>query len=125
MTVLLATCKKETPAAPQDQEEDSEVEGMLPGRFSVSSTRTVCFSQGNLEYSRGVWRFAEHQYSMVGSPSQYEETLSQYFTYPDNVKDSDNALISPDYEGWIDLYGWGTSGWSGGVAAYMPYAVSG
>ena len=72
--------------------------GKLPGAFSVSSTKQVWFSQGNLQYQAnstgateapytGVWRFAEHQYDMIGS---------------------DNANISESYTGWIDLLGWGT-----------------
>ena len=72
--------------------------GKLPGAFSVSSTKLVWFSQGNLQYQAnstgateapytGVWRFAEHQYDMIGSG---------------------NANISESYTGWIDLLGWGT-----------------
>ena len=59
------------------------------GEFSVSADRKVCFSRGNLQYqaSTGIWRFAEHQYDYIGS---------------------DNCNISSDYEGWIDLFGWGT-----------------
>ena len=72
--------------------------GKLPGAFSVSATKQVWFSQSNLQYQAnstgateapytGVWRFAEHQYDMIGS---------------------DNANISESYTGWIDLLGWGT-----------------
>ena len=64
-------------------------DGVLPGLFSVSATRQVRFSQGNLQYqaSTNTWRFAEHQYDYVGS---------------------DNRSISSTYSGWIDLFGWGT-----------------
>lgn len=57
--------------------------------FSVSSTTKVQFSQGNLQYqaSTNTWRFAEHQYDMIGA---------------------DNSNISSSYTGWIDLFGWGT-----------------
>ena len=66
-------------------------DGVLPGLFSVSATRQVRFSQGNLQYqaSTNTWRFAEHQYDYVGS---------------------DNRSISSTYSGWIDLFGWGTGG---------------
>ena len=80
---------------------------ILPGAtesiFSVSSTQTVQFSKGNLQYqaSTGLWRFAEHQYDYVGS---------------------DNTNISSTYDGWIDLFGWGTSGWNSGATAYQPYS---
>ena len=38
------------------------VNGTLPGKFSVGPSKVVQFSQGNLQYSSNVWRFAEHQY---------------------------------------------------------------
>ncbi len=73
--------------------------------FTVASGRTVKFSRGNLQYTTtgshatadggtavGTWRFAEHQYDFIGG--------------------ADNHNISSTYRGWIDLFGWGTSGWS-------------
>ena len=73
--------------------------------FTVASGRTVKFSRGNLQYqaSTGTWRFAEHQYDIVGE---------------------DNANISSTYNGWIDLFGWGTSGWNSGANAYQPWSTS-
>ena len=61
--------------------------------FSVSSDKSVYFSKGNLQYqaSTNTWRFAEHQWDMV----------------------DDNSRISEKYDGWIDLFGWGTSGYNG------------
>ncbi len=75
------------------------------GGFSVAPDRQVCFSQGNLQFqaSTGTWRFAENQYDFRGAV---------------------NALISPTYEGWIDLFGWGTSGWNSGAVAYQPWSTS-
>ena len=57
--------------------------------FSISETRQVVFSPGNLQYcpKKDIWRFAEHQYDYIGE---------------------ENIYISQDYEGWIDLFGWGT-----------------
>lgn len=41
-------------------------EGALPGLYSVSATKKVRFSKGNLQYKDGEgWRFAEHQYGCV------------------------------------------------------------
>lgn len=67
----------------------TDEEGGLTGRFSVSTTTTVQFSKGNLQYkaSTNTWRFAENQYDYVGG---------------------DNANISSTYSDWIDLFGWGT-----------------
>ena len=80
-------------------------EGALPGLFSVSATQQVRFSQGNLQYqaSTDTWRFAEHQYDYVGW---------------------DNINISSTYSGWIDLFGWGTSGWNSGAVCYQPWSNS-
>ncbi len=79
--------------------------GALPGLFSVSATQQVHFSQGNLQYqaSTNTWRFAEHQYDYVGSA---------------------NSNISSTYSGWIDLFGWGTSGWNSGATCYQPWSTS-
>ena len=72
-----------------DVEEPFVPEGALSGEFSVSATTKVHFSQGNLQYqaSTNNWRFAAHQYDTIGGA---------------------NANISPTYNGWIDLFGWGT-----------------
>ena len=86
--------------------------------FSVSDSTKVYFSQGNLQYqaSTNTWRFAEHQWDFVGDSVNGN-------VYENGVK-SDNAKISPTYEGWIDLFGWGTSGWESGANAYEPYSTS-
>ena len=57
--------------------------------FSVSSTKKVYFSSGNLQYKASTkqWRFAPSQIEYVGE---------------------DNKNISTTYSGWIDLFGWGT-----------------
>ena len=80
-------------------------DGALPGLFSVSATKQVHFSQGNLQYqaSTNTWRFAEHQYDYVGT-----QTADRYGYYGGNVSGSDNRSISSTYSGWIDLFGWGT-----------------
>ena len=80
-------------------------DGALPGLFSVSATKQVHFSQGNLQYqaSTNTWRFAEHQYDYVGT-----QTADRYGYYGGNVSGSDNSNISSTYSGWIDLFGWGT-----------------
>ncbi|MBR1631112.1 MAG: hypothetical protein IJ680_04580 [Paludibacteraceae bacterium] len=89
------------------------------GVFTINeSGGQVTFSPGNLQYqaSTGMWRFAEHQYDYVGDSVKGN-------VYENGVK-CDNALISSSYSGWIDLFGWGTSGWSSGANAYMPYSTS-
>ena len=78
-------------------------DGVLPGCFSVNAEgQQVQFSQGNLQYraSSCTWRFAEHQYNVVG-----DATVGN--VYENGVK-CNNEAISNDYDGWIDLFGWGT-----------------
>ena len=85
--------------------------GVLPGKFSVSSTKQVQFSQGNLQYHPhdNVWRFAERQYDLVDNNTE-NHSINSY---------------TADFNGWIDLFGWGTSGWSGsGAENYQPYSTS-
>ena len=91
----------------------------LPGAFSVSSTKQVYFSRGNLQYqaSTNTWRFANCQYAYVGDDSHGN-------VYEKSVK-SNNASISDSYTGWIDLFGWGTSGNSSSGTAYQPWSTSG
>ncbi len=89
---------------------------LVKAAYKVSPTKSVYFSQGNLQFNamqgthatadgeaKGTWRFAEKQYDCVGE---------------------DNNKISETYDGWIDLFGWGTSGWSGGAKVYQPWSYS-
>ena len=93
-------------------------QGVLNGLFSVSENTLVCFSQGNLQYqaSTNTWRFAENQWDFVGN----DEVGTVY----ENGVKSDNTLISSSYNGWIDLFGWGTSGHDHGAVCYQPWSTS-
>ena len=96
-------------------------DGALPGLFSVSATKQVHFSQGNLQYqaSTNTWRFAEHQYDYVGT-----QTADERGNYGGNVSGSDNRSISSTYSGWIDLFGWGTgSNPTLSSTSYMDYGT--
>ena len=71
---------------------DSPV-GTIGGSFTIDyNGNKVWFSQGNLQYkaSTPTWRFAPHQYDIIGDG---------------------NRNISNTYNGWIDLFGWATSGY--------------
>lgn len=107
--------------------EVSDIEGALPRAiFNVSPTKKVVFSKGNLQFQEdysdaknadgklchGTWRFAEHQWDV--RLQKNEEVGIESSTSNWNEK----------REYWIDLFGWGTSGWSGGVQAYFPWATS-
>ena len=79
----------------REEEPQSYPNGILPGKFSVSSSKKVQFSQGNLQYqaSTKTWRFAHHQYDIIGN---------------NEVAGYGNSYIGNTYSGWIDLFGWGT-----------------
>jgi hypothetical protein len=67
----------------------SEESSFVAKPFSISATETVTFSPGNLQYhaAKNEWRFAPTQLDYLGEG---------------------NANISTTYNGWIDLFGWGT-----------------
>ncbi|MBO4580967.1 MAG: hypothetical protein J5701_01595 [Bacteroidales bacterium] len=80
--------------------------------FSVSKTQKVYFSPGNLQWTAkgshmtadgniiaGTWRFAPRQWDTVGI---------------------NNGNVNANYTGWIDLFGWGTSGYK----QKYPYMTS-
>ena len=96
-------------------------EGAINGKFSVASGKQVYFSKGNLQYqaSSNTWRFAEHQYDFVGDATNGNVSVGS--------DKSNNASISSSYTGWIDLFGWGTSGKefaTGYGSAYHPWSNS-
>lgn len=64
-------------------------DGALPGKFSVSPSQMVQFSQGNLQYFPylELWKFADEQYEVL--------------------KDA-NFYINGEWPECIDLFGWGT-----------------
>ena len=67
------------------------------GMFSVSYSKQVTFSPGNLQYhpANNEWRFAENQTDYI---------------------DFANTYCSSTYNGWLDLFGWSTSATNFGVS---------
>ena len=59
--------------------------------YSVSVDKKVILAKGNLQYhpKNNVWHFADNQYDYIGDS---------------------NCNISSNYDGWIDLYGWSSTG---------------
>lgn len=94
--------------------------GSINGWFTINADGDkVYFSKGNLQYqaSTNSWRFAENQWNYVGGTDPHGNQFG-------NVINSDNAYISETYEGWIDLFGWGTSGYNHGANSYQPWSTS-
>lgn len=99
--------------------------GAIDGLFTINANGDkVYFSQGNLQYqaSTNTWRFAENQYDMVGG-YDYNAGWGYGNVYEYGTL-CDNSLISQTYSGWIDLFGWGTSGYNHGAICYQPWSSS-
>ena len=92
MMVFAVGCTKPDEPEPEPQTIVAP-EGAVDGLFSVSENTKVYFSRGNLQHqpSTHTWRFADEQYD-------YLERYDQMDEY---------------YDGWIDAFGWGTSGYNG------------
>ena len=104
-TILGSILSFTTEFAP-DPEDPGIKDGAILAPFSVSGKKQVYFSMGNLWYHprSGKWMFALKQYSVLGQ---------------------DNTSITSDNGGvWIDLFGWGTSGWNSGANEYQPNSYS-
>lgn len=104
--------------------------------FTVGENKQVFFSQGNLQYRAtidgsgtdlkrtcadkteqpGIFRFAEHQYDYVGAVGNYAVNYNMggnvYYDNGGTPKKCDNEEVDDQYKGWIDLFGWGTSGYN-------------
>ena len=97
--------------------------GAIPSLFSISNNQQVFISKGNLQNkaSTGTWRFAEHQWDFVGGiMDDWSGTLEYGTVYENGVKCNNNE-ISQTYPGWIDLFGWATSGWDDNNHYYHPW----
>jgi len=106
--MLLTGCEKDKNIDEPTQTETTDpfdANGASKALFSVAANRQVRISRGNLQYqaTTDTWRFAERQYEVMGAA---------------------NTQVSPSNEGWIDCFGWGTSGWESGANAYQPWSVS-
>ena len=101
--------------------------------FSTADDKQVFFSPGNLQWSRtnggssntthetadgnntaGTFRFAPNQWDYVGTSCKYGTV---YNTLGEKSKNED---ISSTNKGWIDLFGWATSGYN----KKYPYMTS-
>lgn len=78
------------------------------GLFTINASgKKVIISQGNLQYqaSTGTWQFAKEQYTSIRNSVGNNNFTGTRSTQAD----------------WIDLFGWGTSGWNNGNTDTMPY----
>lgn len=80
-------------------------EGALPGQFSVSETKQVNFSRGNLQavYDGGeyCWKFASKQYEVIGD------------------SDGNKTIDSQEEDTVVDLFGWSTESTYYGISTLI------
>ena len=81
------------------------------GKFSVSNTKKVAFSSGNLQYtqSTNTWSFAENQWDMIGTDNVKGGSVYS----DDEFGDEKHGTALADK---VDLFGWSTSATNYGVS---------
>ena len=87
------------------------------GVFSVSDSKQVTFSKGNLQYtqSTNTWSFASAQYEMIGTDNVTGDSVSSDPKYGDEKYG--DALADK-----VDLFGWSTSSTNFGVSTSKNYS---
>ena len=107
VAVLFAGCEQNEPS--KNDKGSSTVKNY--GGFSVSATKQVTFSPGNLQYTRSTdtWSFASTQYECLGTDNVTGGSVSSdppYGYYKDGTALTDK----------IDLFDWSTSATNFGVS---------
>ena len=107
VAVLFAGCEQNEPS--KNDKGSSTVKNY--GGFSVSATKQVTFSPGNLQYTRSTdtWSFASTQYECLGTDNLTDGSVESDPTYG-YYKDG-TALADK-----VDLFGWSTAATNFGVS---------
>lgn len=87
------------------------IQGIVQGEYTINTNGDkVAFASGNLQYraSDNSWRFAEHQYDVIRNAPGNTTTIANGRTTQSD---------------WIDLFGYGATGYNNGQSAYQPWAV--
>lgn len=122
LVLVFASCQKEpeiVPIYPDSTDNSTDTiappdtvpatpSEVLSGIFSVSDNRQVRFSQGNLQYVRGIWRMAEQQYDFLGEFSDNAWDHFGWSTTSTNfgmLTSSIDNNYSGDYVDWGSAFG--------------------
>ena len=107
MALMLAGCEQNEPS-------DGKVSGI--GCFSVSESKQVTFSPGNLQYTRSTdtWSFASTQYEIIGT-----DNVTGGSVYSDQYGENKSGTTLADK---VDLFGWSTSATNFGVSTSVDYS---
>lgn len=100
--------KSEVDALINDKITFLSMEGEIEAKYSVSASKKVAFSKGNLQYNYNTQKFsfAEEQYSLV------YKSYANSSTTPKRFNIASNSIT--------DIFWWGTSGWNSGRSKYRP-----
>ncbi|MBE6340899.1 MAG: hypothetical protein E7069_09215 [Bacteroidales bacterium] len=103
--------KSEVDALINDKITFLSMEGEIEAKYSVSASKKVAFSKGNLQYNYNSkqWSFAEEQYNTVDKTCVNSSTTPKKYEIGSNKK--------------TDLFWWATSGWNNGKNVYSPLCV--
>ena len=84
--------------------------------FSISDSKQVTFSKGNLQYtqSTNTWSFASAQWEMIGTDNVRGGSVSSDPTFGDNKE----GTVLADK---VDLFGWSTGATNFGVSTSTDY----
>lgn len=105
MALLFAGCKENAGNT------DNPNSNYTAKAFSVSSSKQVYFSPGNLQYTQSTdtWSFASAQYEVIGTDNVIGGSVSSDPTYGDGKEGT--ALADK-----VDLFGWSISATNFGVS---------
>ncbi len=98
----------------------TEVPGAIPGMFTVSDTKKVYFSEGNLQATttdlgaNWSWSFATNQWDHIGDAAKTS-------TGNGNTSISGNGTLSAN--GTVDLFGWSTAATTYGIHNSNDYTT--
>lgn len=93
-----------------------------PHIFELCDGTKINIAKGNLQYNRtDGFRFAEHSYTMIaGAETDWREGYSEWQPrWPTSVLTENNKIANRAQTEWIDMFGWGTSGYDCGNNARL------
>ena len=109
---MIAPSDAEDPTNPNNPSTPSQGIGV----FSVSATKQVTFSKGNLQYtqSTNTWSFASTQWEMIGT-----DNVTGGSVYSNQYGEEKTGTALADK---VDLFGWSTSATNFGVNTSVDYS---
>ena len=88
---------------------------VIDAEFSLSDSTKVRFAHGNLMYqpSTNKWKIADRQFDIVGGVSTKDPVGTHGTMWVNGKRCTNKVSDRTKYDGWLDLFSWGASGWYG------------